>query len=316
MLKQLEIVAKTKCLAFWVWSLLLSMAVTLPSGSALAHGVLGAPSPMSVSIEQADDLAIPVGKAISHKMENPDERVLFVFDVDNTLLRMPQRLGDDSWFNYHADRLEAGDRSSFPSFEALLEAQSILFSMSQMVTTQSDSQSLITELTDAGVDIFLLTARSPELYDTTARELDRNSISYTHPYVCAFYLCSASGRYDDSDLRRALTAIGEPTAVSAYRSILIRDGLMMVAGQDKGVMLDLLLAGIGGQRYDAVFFVDDGAHNIEAVAAHEFPVPVRAFHYTRWNGEMTDVEAIETDVSFNAIRSVVCVNLTSDLCSE
>lgn len=45
------------------------------------------------------------------------------------------------------------------------------------------------------------------------------------------------------------------------RSISYADGVMMVAGQDKGIMLRLLLASTDA-AIDAVVFVDDGAGNV------------------------------------------------------
>lgn len=266
------------------------------------------------AIFATNDLAKPVADALALKAQQPERRVLFVFDVDNTLLRMPQRLGDDTWYYYHAGKLRNGNHSTFRDFAALLDAQAILFNISQMVPTQQDNAALVDQLKQAGIDIFLLTARSPNMFDATKRELERNSIGYAAPYVCVFYLCSGSGEYSDGEIRAALSAIGEPVDDKPFRPILIRDGLMMVAGQNKGQMLDLLLGGIGGERYDHVFFVDDAAHNVQAVAAHDFPLPVAIYHYTRWNSQMTDKEAAETERDLKALRKAVCNSMTSSLC--
>lgn len=286
----------------------------LASSPALADIPASIASDTAKAIVATNDLAEPVADALARKAQKPESRVLFVFDVDNTLLRMPQRLGDDSWYNYHAGQLQKGNHSTFRDVTALLDAQAILFNISQMVPTQRENSALVDQLEQAGIDIFLLTARSPNMFDTTRRELERNGIEYTAPYVCVFYLCSSSGQYGDAEIRAALTAIGEPVGDKAFRPILIRDGLMMVAGQNKGKMLDLLLGGIGGEHYDDVFFVDDGAHNVEAVAAHDFPVPVAIYHYTRWNSQMTDKEVAETERELNALRKAVCKSMVSSLC--
>src|SRR3546814_7711249 len=97
---------------------------------------------------------------------------------------------------------------------------------------------------------------SSDLYDATRRELDRNAIRFDAPYACAFFLCTGNGVYGDREIRAALAAIGENPPASPYRNILIRDGVMLVAGQDKGVMLKLLLAAIGGRGYAGVVVAD------------------------------------------------------------
>lgn len=295
-------------------ALLALAALGLASFPALA----GEPVPVAAQtarpIVETDDLTKPVADAVALKARKPEHRVLFVFDIDNTLLRMPQRLGDDSWFNYQADKLERGDHSTFRDFSALLDAQAILFSISRMVPTQQDPAALIERLQNAGIDIFILTSRGPNMFDMTRRELARSGIEFPAPYVCVFYLCSSSGQYDDAEIRAALTAIGEPVKQGEYRQILIRDGLMMVSGQNKGTMLDLLLGGIGGRHYDEVIFVDDGAHNVEAVAAHDFPIPVTTYHYTRWNSQLTAEEATRTERELRALRKAVCKSMTSSLC--
>src|SRR3546814_15022980 len=74
---------------------------------------------------------------------------------------------------------------------------------------------------------------SSDLYDATRRELDRNAIRFDAPYACAFFLCTGNGVYGDREIRAALAAIGENPPASPYRNILIRDGVMLVAGQDK-----------------------------------------------------------------------------------
>jgi hypothetical protein len=183
-----------------------------------------------------------------------------------------------------------------------------------MVPTQADTASLIARAAEAGVDIFLLSARDPSLFDATRRELARSGIHYPALHVCAFYLCSESGRYDDRQIKAALSVLGLPAEAGSYRPILIREGMVLSAGQDKGAILSLLLGAIGGRPYNQVLFVDDGRPNIDAVVRASYAVPVKAYHYTRWNRAITAADAKASQREFLQIRQVVCKMIAADIC--
>lgn len=295
-------------------AMLTALVFSLPSRGVAADTETTQSGQPTVTIRQTGDLSVPIRDAESRRANRPDERTLLVFDIDNTLLRMPQALGNDAWFNYHAGLLSQGTDPDFRDMGGLLDAQALLFGISRMVATQDDISELVRDMSAARVDVFLLSARDPELFDVTKRELTRNRIEYNAPYVCVFYLCSGSGRYDDQQIRSALAAIGIVPQTATYRPIVIRDGIMMAAGQDKGSMLALLLGGIGDRHYDRVIFVDDSKHNIDAVAARSFPLPVEAYYYTRWNGDLGPAEIRKTNRQFRQLRSVACKAIAATFC--
>lgn len=272
--------------------------------------------PPAVMRAEIDDLAGAIEAAKAARMGASQGRVLLVLDIDNTLLTMPQYLGGDRWFNHHVSRIAAGTDPDFADVSALIAAQTALFGLASMEPTQPGIPELLSEARAAGVDVFLLSARGPDLYDATRRELDRNAIRFDAPYACAFFLCTGNGVYGDREIRAALAAIGENPPASPYRNILIRDGVMLVAGQDKGVMLKLLMAAIGGRGYAGVVVADDGQRNIDALAASGNPVPLSLFHYRRIDTAVTAAEDREAQARLRALRAVLCPALQTAFCPQ
>lgn len=266
-------------------------------------------------IQQTSDLSDPVHEAIRFRQLDEKNRILLIFDIDNTLLTMPQFLGSDRWFNYHSAKIIKGDDQEFADIGALLATQDLLFSMGQMELTQPDVPKLLNNARDNGVDIMLLTARSPGFANITERELRRHGIELNAPTVCTFYFCSNDGRFDEASVKQALEFIGVRAATESARSIAIYDGTVFSAGQDKGVMLELLLSALQRERYAKVIFVDDGRHNVDAAAARGLAVPLTVFHYQRVSTAVSVSEASAGKRQLKKLRGTICETLKSPICS-
>ena len=273
-------------------------------------------SPARVTLAETVDLRSAIDAAKAARLNTAQGRILLVLDIDNTLLTMPQYLGGDRWFNHHVSRIAAGTDPDFADVSQLITAQTALFALASMEATEAGIPALLSEAEAAGIDVFLLSARGPDLYDATRRELDRNGIRFDARPACAFFLCTGNGVYGDAEIRAALAAIGETPSAAPYRNILIRDGVMLVAGQDKGVMLKLLMGAIGGRRYAGAVVADDGQANIDALAASGNPVPLTLFHYRRIDTAVTDAEDREARARLRAVRAALCPALHAALCAE
>lgn len=290
-----------------IWSLCATLA---PANAAFAQ------ASTRIARYDTNDLSVAVAEAKSDKASTPNERVLLVFDIDNTLLTMPQFMGSDQWFNYHAGLISAGKDPGFSKFEELIAAQTALFSLASMKPTQDDAGFLIDQANSDGVDVFLLSARGPELYSATKRELNSNRIAFTAPQACSFVICSLSGIYGDADIRRAIGASGGRPALSPYRGIVIRDGMMLVSGQDKGTMLRVLLTAIPTGTYSKIIFVDDTQKNIDSVAASGIPVPLSLYHYNRVPTAVTASEVEEGKRQWTKFRETVCAIMSAPFCQS
>ena len=288
----------------------LALTCTLMASTAPVYSQARLP----IDRHEAEDLGAAVSEAIADRGPTIGNRVLLIFDIDNTLLTMPQFLGSDQWFNYHAGLISSGKDASFRTFNDLIAAQTALFSLGTMKPTQEDAGSLIGRAKSNGVDVYLLSARGPELYNVTRRELNRNGIVFQAEPACSYVICSLSGAYSDADIRRAITSFGGKVSSSPYREIVIRDGVMMVAGQDKGNMLRVLLAALAASRYDKIIFVDDTQKNIDSVTSSDIPVALSVYHYTRIPTAVSDQQIAQGDRQWNRIRTTICSVVAVTFC--
>ena len=299
------------CHTLWTNVAILGLCATLtPPTAALAQ------SEPLIARYDVNDLSLAVAEAKTDQEGTASQRILLVFDIDNTLLTMPQFLGSDQWFNYHAGLISAGKDTDFSKFEELIAAQTALFSLASMKPTQDDVGNLIDQANSHGVDVFLLSARGPDLYSATKRELSRNRIAFTVPQACSFVICSLGGSYGDAEIRRAIGAFGGRPAPSPYREIVIRDGIMLVSGQDKGTMLRVLLAAIPAGTYKKIIFVDDTQKNIDSVAASGIPLTLSLYHYTRVPTAITTKEVEDGKRQWTKFTETACAIVSAPFCKS
>jgi len=194
------------------------------------------------------------------------DRVLLVFDLDNTLLRMNQDFGSDEWFTWQRD-LADGDPAKIRS---LVEVQDLLFDLSGMHPPEPGLQPrVVAGLQDCGFAAIVLTGRGPEARGATERELSRNGYDFARAAVPPRDGYGGSfAPFDPRNVQAAgfvLPCDRERGAFPAAQPVSYQNGIMMTAGQDKGLMLRALLDRCG-RHYAAVLFVDDSERNLQAVA--------------------------------------------------
>ena len=101
------------------------------------------------------DLSIPVDEAIN--AQKSGHAVIVVFDIDNTLLTMPQDLGGDPWFNWKKSETSTDAKNQEP-LGVFFAENSLLLQAGSMKPTQENAAALIRELQDNGVAIYALSA--------------------------------------------------------------------------------------------------------------------------------------------------------------
>jgi hypothetical protein len=258
------------------------------------------------------DLGTPVEAALAAHAAG--HRVIAVFDIDNTLLTMPQDLGSDTWFNWQ--RAEHPD-----GFAKLLNDNALLLELGRMRPTQPDGPALIHRLQAAGIPVYALSARSPDLRGATETALLASGIDLSTAPECGPPLCVRRGNLNAHEIATAADRL-HVTLKGAPRTVTVSDGVMMVAGQDKGVMLHLLLGSLKG-RYDDVVFVDDTFQNILDVraAAPAFKVHIHTFSYERFwpdaRAFMNDpARQSKADTGMTQLKAGVCTAIDSTLCGN
>lgn len=208
-----------------------------------------APAPAPVTISEGDDLAVVVRRARELAAELGRENVLLALDIDNTLLAMDTELGSDAWYDWQKE-LATANPCDVRLVPDRLAAQGALYHAGSMHLTQDDLPELLGRARAAGHPVMIVTARGSGFRLATFRELRRNGLSFrdTGPGP-------RGGFGDDLDLP------------GAARAVRYEDGVLMLAGQDKGQMLLALYRYLGLAPPAAVVFADDKAENIDAMAA-------------------------------------------------
>lgn len=190
--------------------------------------------------------------------------VLVIFDIDDTLLSASQMLGSNAWYDWQSELAEDSPCSSNRVGDRLA-VQGALFAVGGMQLTQADAAQIVSTLQTSNVRVMALTARGKEFRLPTFREMRRNGLDFreTAPGPKRGY---------------ALDFMPE----TAKRAVRYEDGVLFVAGQDKGQMLaDLLNRTDYSPR--VVVAVDDSLGNLEAMqtALESMAIDYSLFHFRR-----------------------------------
>ena len=106
------------------------------------------------------------------------EKVLLVFDIDNTLLTSGTRLGGDIWYQWQTGKL-ALKPSAEQKVSCLYDnAIALLYELGPMQLTEPQLPELMQQWQQKHT-AFALTSRAPDTQYATQRELQRNGIDFT-----------------------------------------------------------------------------------------------------------------------------------------
>lgn len=239
--------------------------------------------------KETADLADVTTDVLALVEQTGNDRILMVFDIDNTLLAMEQGLGADQWYEWQKD-LADNDRCSTQNVGNRFAVQGAIFFASAMRPTQADAAQQVKAIQETGVPVIALTSRGPDYRLQTFRELRRNGFSFTH------------------------SAIGPPGAdnlpfipVENGRLSRYEDGVFMTAGQHKGRMLYALLQKTGTAMPAVIVIADDKQKNLDAVketfAALE--VPVHAWRYNREDENVASFDPEQVHAEWKSIEAAL-----------
>lgn len=235
------------------------------------------------------------------------ENVLLVFDIDNTLLAMNQEVGSDQWFAWQAKLLEHDPNNEnliAIKFSELLESQRLIYSIASMSQTEAKQSTLLKALSDKGFPRVLLTSRGPEMRDSTVRELNQSQykLSANTPFrdVDGSYY-----PYDFNDMIDAyksdpnvleqfrlltnhqdckLQSLHSTECLRTARKVSFHKGLYLTSGQNKGLMLSLLMNDNKtiSKQIKAIIFADDTPKHIQDMYYQfcQSNIQLSLFHYT------------------------------------
>jgi hypothetical protein len=261
-------------------ALVLAGCAAAPSSPAPAAEPLLSQMVETVDLGRAADDALQLAGRLG------TDRVLVVFDIDNTLLAMEQDLGSDQWYYWQKDLAFADPCSGFLVSDRL-KVQGALFYASAMRPTQPDAAAQLNRLQDAGLSVIAVTSRGPEFRLQTFRELRRQGMSFWRTALPP---------------RRGWPDPFVPAGGS--REARYEDGVFLTAGQDKGVMVQALLARAGSPEPAVIVFVDDKQNNLDDVLAafRGTDVAIHAWYYRREDPVVAAFDANAAAADWEALR--------------
>lgn len=243
--------------------------------------------PVKTRDEETVDLADVTADVLALSRQSGKDRVLMVFDIDNTILVMEQGLGSDQWYEWQKE-LADDDRCNVRYVGNRFAVQGALFFASAMQLTQHDAAQQVKTIQENGIPVIALTSRGPEYRLPTFRELRRNGYSFSH---------SAIGPAGGDTLPFIPVENGR---LSRYE-----DGVFMTAGQHKGQMLYALLHKTGTAMPAVIVVVDDNQENLDAVkdTFSALDIPVHAWRYSREDENAASFDPERAYAVWNSIEA-------------
>ncbi|MCD4653401.1 DUF2608 domain-containing protein [bacterium] len=263
----------------------------------------------------------------SVKMEIEDykpEDVLIVFDIDNTLLKMDDLLGGVEWWNWQSNSIQlskikkdlkkpAGKflevcetsnltavMDAFELFDAshtlasktneLMEYQGMLYAYGKMSPPEKKIPDIISKFQNDGYPVFALTSRSPQYRYITMRELHSNgyNLAATRPEVKKGFehIVQLPHKTNDPPIREELADVWKKSP----REVIYTNGVFFTAGQDKSLMLAILMEKANIQPKVVILVDDSTKHQKEMLTGfkNETIMKVYSYHYTFANKTLSD----------------------------
>ncbi|MEM8816526.1 MAG: DUF2608 domain-containing protein [Pseudomonadota bacterium] len=256
----------------------------------------------------------------------PPGRSLVVFDLDNTVLTMNDALGGVAWYDWQ-QVLEQTEQKEPGEIDNELNVQGILYATRDMSPVEDRVPAIIAGLERAGVDVMALTARGPAFRDATLTQLARHGIQFSERPECGVPLCNRRGVIDATHVealaeKRFGRAALEKHEFKSGRPLSASEGVVMVAGQNKGIVLSLLLESLP-KRYEQVVFIDDAEENIEQMTgfAPFIDTGLTIVHYKRFERQVLEFlgsserqEAVSAQ--WERMRQALCTGAEPAWCSE
>ncbi len=238
--------------------------------------------------DDVKDLGVMERDVAMHSAGNPDDRILVVFDIDDTLLTSTQFFGGDRWFRWQdGDPVNTDDGQTIiidqdDVLQCIYSKLNALYELARFRPTQEDAHEIVARL-QKNHSVTALTSRAPGARTGTERELERAGMNLATSHLMPL----------DHSLHYQMSG----------RGVSYANGIVMSTGLDKGIVLDAVLTKVG-KSYDAIFFIDDGAENLANVNAFwkDRSAPVRLYHYTRIDKAVTNREladAVATNRKLN-----------------
>jgi hypothetical protein len=276
-------VSKGNMMNFTKYLKILILFTVLPCNLSLADSVKRETKTFDSITKQVNKWAVP-------------DSTLVVMDNDDTLTMMScpdrantqtcQYLGGAAWYAWQEDQIAHNRKPRVAENETdLINVSGLLFSMSNMVYTRKNVASTLNELTNKGVHLLVETARGNG--NVTATEAQFSLLNVTKDSTLKSLISSHSLNLNQGGIASKASPY-IPCENTSMRAITYQNGVMYLAGQDKGNNLKCMLDSYNAQKgifnkITHVVFIDDTLKNVTSVQQEFSQSPdyvVLALHYT------------------------------------
>jgi len=111
------------------------------------------------------------------------QETLIVFDLDDTVFRMPCMLGNDAWFQHHVDTKLTKGLTYNESTQEVLLTYLLLQYFSELELIDEKTPELISDLQRQQLPVMALTTRCLALAEHTKKELRRLGVHFTTSFL-------------------------------------------------------------------------------------------------------------------------------------
>ena len=218
------------------------------------------------------------------------DNTLLVLDDDDTLTMMPcsnsnnpktcQYIGGPAWFDWQVSLPENSPDRVAKSFNGILDANTLLFTLTNMPYTETDIPMILYHLTtQKKVKLIVETSRGFDTASATARQFGNLPVTNNTNLLSLI---------DKSALKVSRLSNStnpfQPCDDNDARAVSYQQGVFYVVGQNKGQMLRCLFKKTDSKQIKNIIFMDDTQKNVDDVY-NEFlndnRYNVVAIYYTR-----------------------------------
>ncbi|XPV70430.1 MAG: DUF2608 domain-containing protein [Halarcobacter sp.] len=268
---------------------------------------------------------------------NKHSTTLIVMDDDDTLTMMQcdktkedkycQYLGGPAWYSWQDQLLKDYQQKKIDSKyrvasneDELLKISTLLFSLNNMPYTDKNIPNILSKLSQKGVRLMVETARGSDNLSATSAQFS----NLQAPNGTFLQLIKENSLKFGKNKTSSLASPFLPCDIKSSRAISYQNGVMYLAGQDKGKMLQCILSLYENtptsNKIDTIVFIDDTLENViniyNAFKTNK-KYDVHAFHYTAFEqhknaltkGKKKDIYQEQTYKRWIEIKKVIETNL-------
>ena len=250
------------------------------------------------------------------KHDSAPKHTILVMDDDDTLTKMPcnstnkcQYIGGPAWYKWQSELPSNSPYRVAKNIDGLLAVNTLVLDATYMPLTEKDIPNILKYAKQKGVNVLVATARGSDMLNATENQLKKDHILNI---IASDAIRTPAGK---------ISFAGPYMPKDGKRPVVYQNGILYLAGQNKGVMLKDFLAKTNlTHKITHIIFIDDTLKNDQQVVAaflNDRKIDVDSIYYTYLKKHKTDFlngkEAKALQMQANASWKKIEASLKHDL---